>query len=193
MFSSLIRCAVCRERASSSLGCCQECASDLFQITLKDDLLALGVYNGRLEQAVRAFKFHGVRRLSNLFAHELAKAVKRSGWKIDTICPVPLHWSRRLERGYNQSVLIAKPLAKELGLVYTPHLQRIKRTQQQAKLSKFERVSNVEDAFFSKKCQGRILLIDDVVTSGATTGACSEALLAAGASEVKVAAIAKAK
>ncbi len=160
---------------------------------VREDFLALGFYNGRLEKAVRAFKFHGVRRLSNLFALEIAKAVKQSGWKIDGVCPVPLHWTRRLERGYNQSVLVAKPLANELGLSYAPLIKRVKRTKQQAKLGKQERVSNVEDAFVSKPCQGRILLIDDVVTSGATTRACMEALLAAGASSVKVAAIARAR
>jgi ComF family protein len=160
---------------------------------IRDDLLALGFYSGRLEKAVRAFKFHGTTRLSKLFAHELARAVKRSGWKVDSICPVPLHWTRRLERGYNQSVLIAKPLARDLGLSYAPLLRRVKRTKQQATLGRLERVSNVEDAFLSKPCQGNILLVDDVVTSGATTRACVEALLAAGASEVKVAAIARAK
>ncbi len=160
---------------------------------VQEDLLALGIYSGKLEKAVRAFKFHGTTRLAKLFASELTKAVKHSGWKIDAICPVPLHWTRRLERGYNQSALIAKPLAKELGISYTPLLRRVKRTKQQAKLSKQGRVSNVEDAFISQPCQGSMLLIDDVVTSGATTRACIEALLAAGASEVKVAAIAKAK
>jgi ComF family protein len=159
---------------------------------IREDFLALGFYNGRLEKAVRAFKFHGTTKLSKLFASELAKAVKRSGWNVDAICPVPLHWTRRLERGYNQSVLIAKPLAKELGLAYTPLLHRVKRTKQQARLSKQERVSNVEDAFVSKRCEGSILLVDDVVTSGATTRACAEALLAAGASDVKLAALAKA-
>jgi ComF family protein len=193
MFSSLIRCPVCRERSSSSLGCCQECASDLFQIVIKEDLLVLGIYSGRLEKAIRAFKFHGTIRLSKLFATQLARAVKKSDWAIDCICPVPLHWTRRLERGYNQSALIAKPLAKELALPYQPLLQRSKRTKQQAKLSKLERLSNVADAFGSKPCQGTILLIDDVITSGATTQACVRALLAAGAREVKVAAIARAK
>lgn len=193
MFSSLIRCPVCRERASGGFGCCQDCASSLFQIRVGEDFLALGIYSGRLEKAVRAFKFHGTTRLSRLFASELAKAVRQSGWEVDSICPVPLHWTRRLERGYNQSALIAKPLAKELNISYAPYLRRTKRTKQQATLSKLERVSNVEDAFVSKRCQGKILLVDDVVTSGATTRACIEALLAAGASDVKVAAIAKAK
>jgi ComF family protein len=160
---------------------------------VREDFLALGFYSGRLEKAVRAFKFHGVRRLSGLFALELANAVKQSGWRIDSICPVPLHWTRRLGRGYNQSALIAKPLANELGLSYSPLLKRVKRTKQQATLGKQERVNNVEDAFISKRCQGNILLIDDVVTSGATTRACMEALLVAGASSVKVAAIARAR
>jgi ComF family protein len=160
---------------------------------VKDDLITLGFYSGRLEKAVRAFKFHGTTRLSKLFASELAKAVGQSGWQVHSVCPVPLHWTRRLERGYNQSALIARALAKELALPYSPVLRRSKRTKQQAKLSKLERVSNVEAAFISKPCQGRILLIDDVVTSGATTKVCIEALLAAGASDVKVAAIARAR
>ncbi len=193
MFSGLIRCPVCREKASSSLGCCQTCADELFQIVIRDDLIVLGIYSGRLERAVRAFKFHGTTRLSKLFATQLAKAIKQGGWTIDAICPVPLHWTRRLERGYNQSALIAKHLSKELALPYQSLLRRPKRTKQQALLSKLERVSNVADAFSSKPCQGSILLIDDVITSGATTQACTRALLAAGASEVKVAAIARAK
>jgi ComF family protein len=193
MFSSLIRCPVCRERASGGLGCCQDCANDLFQVVIKNDLIVLGIYSGKLEKAVRAFKFHGTTRLSKLFAEQLAKAIKRSSWQLDAICPVPLHWTRRLERGYNQSALIGKHLSNNLSLPYTPYLRRIKRTQQQATLGKQERVTNVADAFVSKPCQGKILLIDDVVTSGATTQACVRALLEAGASEVKVAAIARAK
>jgi ComF family protein len=165
----------------------------LFQIVIRDDLIVLGVYSGRLERAVRAFKFHGTTRLSKLFGEQLAKAVKKSSWKIDSICPVPLHWARRLERGYNQSALIGKHISKQSSIPYAPYLRRTKRTQQQAKLGKLERLSNVADAFVSKPCKGTVLLIDDVITSGATTQACIRALLEAGASSVKVAAIARAK
>jgi ComF family protein len=191
MLSSLIRCPVCRERSSSSLGCCQACADELFQVIVNDDLIVLGGYKGKLEKAVRAFKFHGTTRLSKLFAEQLAKALKKSSWQLDAICPVPLHWTRRLERGYNQSALLGRHLSRQSSIPYTPYLRRIKRTQQQAKLGKLERVSNVAHAFVSKPCQGTILLIDDVITSGATTQACVRALLAAGASNVKVAAIAR--
>lgn len=193
MFSGLIRCPVCRERASSSLGCCQTCADELFQVVIKDDLIVLGIYSGRLERAVRAFKFHGTTRLSKLFGEQLAKAIKKSSWQIDSLCPVPLHWTRRLERGYNQSGLLGKQISKQTGLPYAPYLRRTKRTQQQATLGKLERLSNVADAFVSTPCKGNILLIDDVITSGATTQACVRALLKAGASEIKVAAIARAK
>jgi competence protein ComFC len=191
MFSSLIRCPVCRERASSRLGCCQPCADELFQVVIKDDLIVLGVYKGKLEKAVRAFKFHRVRRLSKLFGEQLATAIKKSSWQVDSICPVPLHWTRRLERGYNQSALLGRQISKQTSLPYQPFLRRVKRTQQQAKLGKLERVSNVADAFVSKPCKGTILLIDDVITSGATTQACVRALLAGGASAVKVVAIAR--
>jgi ComF family protein len=163
----------------------------LFQVVIRDDMIVLGSYSGRLERAVRAFKFHGTTRLSRLFGEQLAKAVKKSQWKLDAICPVPLHWTRRLERGYNQSALLGKHIAKQTALPYVPYLRRTKRTQQQAKLAKLERLSNVEDAFVSRPCKGNILLIDDVITSGATTQACVQALLEAGANSVKVAAIAR--
>ncbi|MGL4609475.1 MAG: ComF family protein [Trueperaceae bacterium] len=159
---------------------------------MEEDLIVLGHYSGRLERAVRAFKFHGTTRLSKLFAEELAKATRKSSWQIDALCPVPLHWSRWLERGYNQSALLGKQIAEQTSLPYTPCLQRIKRTQQQAKLGRLERVTNVADAFVSKPCRGTILLIDDVITSGATTQACVQALLKAGAHDVKIAAIARA-
>jgi predicted amidophosphoribosyltransferase len=95
-----------------------------------------------------------------------------------------------LERGYNQSVLLSKHLSAHTGIPYKPLLKRVKRTQQQAKLSKSDRLKNVQDAFIAKQTQGTVLLVDDVITSGATSQACIEALHRAGADNVKLAAIA---
>jgi ComF family protein len=192
LFLSLSRCPICRERATSSVGCCQHCHEHLFQPQYGDNWLSLGIYQGKLEKAVRAYKFHHVTKLSDLFAQHMSHCLQQQSWNIDAICAVPLHWSRYLERGYNQSVLLAKHLSRHSGLPYQPLLKRTKRTQQQAKLSKTERQSNVQNAFTAKHSQGNILLIDDVITSGATSQACIEALLRAGAAEVKVAAIARA-
>jgi ComF family protein len=192
-FFSLTRCPICKERANSSLGCCKACSQTLVQPQFGETWVSLGIYDGKLERAVRAFKFHHTTKLANLFAQEMAAVVLTQAWSIDAVCAVPLHWSRYLERGYNQSALVAKKLAQELGLPYQPLLKRVKRTEQQAKLAKAERLSNVSNAFLAKATQGCILLIDDVITSGATTEACVEALQKAGATQVKVAAIARAR
>ena len=191
---ALSRCPVCRERASTAQGCCEVCRAELFKVRADADSVSLGVYRGKLERAVRAFKFYHATRLGELFACELAKAVRVQGWRVDLVCAVPLHPLRYLQRGYNQSAVVAKLLARRLGVPYCPLLKRTRMTQQQAKLSRAERFDNVSGAFRSRaaSCK-RVLLVDDVVTTGATTAACKEVLLKAGASSVKVAAVARGK
>lgn len=166
----------------------------MFDVTCEGEMLSLGLYQGKLEQAIRAFKFHSVTRLSQLLGNELAAAVVAQGWTPQTVCAVPLHPKRYRERGYNQSALIARQAAKRLQLSYHSPLTRSRATQQQARLDSVARQRNVAGAFRSKRLTGeRVLLIDDVVTSGATTLECSLALFAAGASHVYTAAVARAK
>ena len=191
-FLSLSRCPICRERASTKQGCCEVCRAGLFEVKVTANRVSLGVYRGQLERAVRAFKFHHATRLGNLFARELAEMIKAQGWQLDVVCAVPLHLTRYFERGYNQSAVVGKPLARHLGVPYQPLLKRTRATQQQAKLARSERFSNVSGVFRARPVPGkRVLLIDDVVTSGATTAACAEALQQAGAKSVKVAAVAR--
>ncbi len=192
-FYGLARCPVCRARPSSALGCCAACAEALFKPTVNGTTLALGMYEGGLERAVRALKFHHTTRLAKLFGKRLAEAVTNEGWRVHTVCAVPLHASRRRERGYNQAELVAKETARCLGRPYKPLLKRVRATGQQARLSAGERGENVSGAFSASPCKGaRVLLVDDVVTSGATTTECGLALLDAGASYVYVAAVASA-
>ncbi len=158
------------------------------------NFIYLGDYAGGLEQAVKALKFHNVHRLSKLFAKALAKEIIAAKWQIDIICPVPLHWSRYLERGYNQSALVAKNLAKELDIEFIKLLKRKKRTKQQAKLNRLERKQNLHDAFELNNYNidnKNIVILDDVVTSGATISAAVGILENAHAKSVKVLAIAK--
>lgn len=189
----LTRCPLCRCRASSALGCCAACAAELFTPSAGSDLVVLGPYQGPLKAAVQALKFHHVTRLSRLFGQALAGEVRRQAWPVDLVCPVPLHLTRRLGRGYNQAALIAKVTARALAVPYRPVLYRRRRTRQQARLSPAARQANVAQAFGCRALSGeRVLLIDDVLTSGATTTECSLALFAAGARCVYVAAVAQA-
>lgn len=108
---------------------------------------------------------------------------------VDTVVPVPLHWTRRWERGYNQAEVIAKELARKLGAnLRTDILRRVRRTRTQTRLSVPEKEKNVRTAFvvtkgYADKIKGgrlsppsHILLVDDVFTTGATTHACLKAL-----------------
>ena len=187
-----MRCPICHTKASTPLGCCQDCAHGLFQVKRSSSLITLGTYNGNLERAIKAMKFYGATRLAKLFAEHLQQEVRKAGWQ-GTICPVPLHWTRLVLRGYNQAALIAKPLARQLGYPYHNCLSRKKRTQQQAKLPRQVRLGNVEDAFVAKELSGKtFILVDDVITSGATTEACKQTLLKAGAASVKCVCVARA-
>ena len=152
-----------------------------------DVLCATGRHEGALRNALRAFKYDGATALAEPLASRLTATLRQRAWTIDRIMPVPLHAERLWERGYNQSQLLSQQVARDLGMVCsTDCLWRVRRTLQQAKLSPAERQQNVRDAFeASDDARGlSILLIDDVVTTGATLSACAAALKAKGAGAV---------
>lgn len=172
--------------------------------------LTLGEYGGILERAIQAYKFHHTPRLHVLFADLLVRELRKvryvaaqgarasrddvheetheaqhdvlSPWQIDVVCAVPLHWQRYLQRGYNQAALLARHIAKAQRIPYQPLLSRLRATQQQAKLDAETRLDNISGAFRAKPAKGkRVLLVDDVLTTRATTTECALALLEAGA------------
>jgi competence protein ComFC len=124
---------------------------------------------------------------SRLLEPALEQILQLSG-AIPYVVPVPLHWSRQLLRGYNQSELIAETLCDTFGLVNAKHLlSRRRRTKAHHDLDRAERSANVQHAFYARLAEnpGRtILLIDDVFTSGATLSECSKTLRSAGYKEV---------
>lgn len=175
-------CAPLLERPTSGRAPGSAAAAFLYGGPLADGLLRLK-YAGRSELA---------RPLGALLAHE---AGAYAGL-VDRVIPVALHPSRLRARGYNQSALIARPVARALGVpLDTSSLRRLRPTRDQAGLPRSERRANVCAAFACRRSRTpgtRVLLIDDVVTTGATLAAARSALRDAGFDEVRTLALARA-
>jgi ComF family protein len=150
-----------------------------------------GIYDGPLVRAIILLKWERMEPLGGWFAERLAEMVQREAALLatDVVVPVPLHQDRERQRGYNQASLISKPLARKLGL---PHkavlLMRTRPRPDKQVLSLEERWESVRGAFAtrpgSQVDSKRVLLVDDVMTTGATLDACARALLESGAKSV---------
>ncbi len=153
---------------------------------------------GRVQQLLHALKYEQAEELAVHLGRLYGKELEESGFsnQWDIIIPVPLHWRRFLWRGYNQSYRFAEGLSESLGIETKEGiLVRGRYTQVQAKRKGTgERLKNIKGAFVVKAPQKvagkKILLVDDVVTTGATIDACIRPLLDAGAKEVSLACIA---
>lgn len=146
-------------------------------------------YGGRVAQAVRRLKYNRSTSLADPLSGLIAEGQARLGLTgYDFVVPIPIHWSRRSTRGFNQSDL----LASRLDRVDPRALARIRRTKAQAGLTHEQRLINLEGAFrASPRVLGRtILLVDDVLTSGQTARECAKALRSAGATDVAILALA---
>jgi len=153
------------------------------------DARAIGLYDGALRSVIHALKYEGRRSLAKPLADRIRDRCRAVLQGADLIVPVPLHASRRRQRGFNQAV----DLSRRLGLPVARTLRRVRATKSQTELSEPERRSNVRAAFapsrrpwIRRRVAGRIVvLVDDVSTTGATLNACAAPLLDAGAREVR--------
>ncbi|MBA3725143.1 MAG: ComF family protein [Armatimonadetes bacterium] len=140
-------------------------------------------YEGVAGLAVRLLKFSRNMELAVPMGRKMAACPMPLS--VDYIVPVPIHWSRRAQRGFNQAEELADSLGCIDGRIRTELLIRHKATPPQARARGRQRRESLRGAFSSKPCPGvKVLLIDDVVTSGGTLEACAEALKSAGASWV---------
>jgi len=138
---------------------------------------------------------HDIARPAAAWMHRVALPLLQTGM---IVAPVPLHWSRLLQRRFNQSALLSSALARLAGLDHCPDLLlRTRRTGSQGTRNREDRFGNLVEAIRAHprrkdRMDGRsVLLVDDVMTSGATLASCAEACLAAGASDVKTVVLAR--
>ncbi len=157
-----------------------------------DTLSSFGSYEGVLREAIHYFKYAGLKRIGIRLGKLLCSIPSP---QIDLIMAVPVTKSKLIQRGFNQSAVLAKVLSREwrISLNLTA-LTKIKETADQASLEARDRLENVKNAFICKEnLKGlRIGLVDDVVTTGSTLSECARMLKKAGASEVHAITIARA-
>ena len=150
------------------------------------------IYEGALKELIHTFKYKSKLSLSRILSKLMTDFIKANGGiteGIDAITFVPLQKSREKQRGFNQSKALAQNISKVSGIPLAETLQKIKKTRPQNELVKSDRLTNLGGAFDVRrgaKLDGkRILLVDDVMTTGATLNECAGTLLRAGAKEVR--------
>jgi competence protein ComFC len=137
------------------------------------------------KEIVHTLKYRGYTRVVDRLAAPLMLSVLDEQSRFDAVVPVPLHRSRLRRRGFNQAKLLARGVASEIKAPVSDTIQVVRKTRDQVELSAAERRANVSDAYRARGyLGGRVLLIDDVFTTGATMSSCAETLLRAGAREV---------
>ena len=178
-----------------------------------DSVIVLGRYEGGLKRAIHLLKYEGKSALAKPLGRLLAETIcsktesqanysnsvqseEDSTHAFDCIVPVPLHPSRQRERGFNQSLLLAKPIAEKFGCeIIADDLRRVRKTRIQATLNQLQRTGNVRGAFETRSAlcfnHRNVLLVDDVMTTASTLRECARVLKNAGAASVWVAVLAR--
>lgn len=159
-----------------------------------DAAYAFGFHEDTLRELIHLFKYGRIQTLSKPLGRLLALALPRDR-AFDVIVPMPLHWRKLWQRGFNQSELLAREIGRRTNVPVKNALRRVRFTSAQAGLTNAKRRLNVSGAFRSKKngsLEGkRVLLVDDVMTTGATAASCARALKLAGARQVTLLTLAR--
>lgn len=186
------RCAACDDHVPRRALFCASCGVSVIRAPASGDVRAVFEYGGAIASAIMRFKYAGRSDLALRLAEPMAELAAQSPWlaAAEIVVPVPLHPRRVIERGFDQASLLAKPIARRLGVPWgVGALERIVATPKQATLDRAARIANVAGAFVVARGDAiagrRVLLVDDVRTTGATLAACTRVLLEKGAKVVR--------
>ena len=159
-----------------------------------DAAYCFGFYEGPLRELIHLLKYGGMKPLAGPLAGYLSRALPLDD-RFDAVTPMPLHWRRRFQRGFNQAAILAKDVARRRSIPLLHAVRRVRATRTQTGLTNAKRRENVSGAFRAgrgRPLEGlRILLVDDVMTTGATGSACAFALKRAGAKSVTLVTLAR--
>jgi ComF family protein len=199
LFPYIPRCVVCGTEKDVSAYLCPSCAAEMDALCMGQtnaadiDAYASYHYDGPATHIVQSFKYGGNRWLSAFMAQAMLSAAANAHIGFDSVCHVPLHPKKRRKRGFDQAELLAQRIAGLSGKPCLAAIKRVRNTPSQTKLNATERKENMRGAFEAAQAvQGRVLLVDDVLTTGATVTACVGVLKAAGAQSVTVLTFARA-
>lgn len=166
-------------------GRCSVCSDRMWYI---EKNICIAEYSGVMKEIIKHYKFHKRKRIYNKFTSQIFDAVKHSGIQFDLIVPVPMNKKKKWERGFNQSELLARSVAKFYGKQYSSVLKEKNSTGSQKEMGYRERFLHILDRYEvtdRAAVSGRnVLLLDDVLTTGATINECARILKNAGALRV---------
>lgn len=188
-------CPSCGRTRSAAAERCGECADGVFHF---DEAFATAHYDGAMRELLHRFKFEGRHYLKKALSARLVRFCREhlADRRFDAVLAVPLSAARMKERGFNQSRLLSKPLARALGLPEaSSRLNRKRTASPQHRLSKELRAENVHGCFGvapgASFAGQKLLLVDDILTTGLTASECARTLKLSGAASVTVLAVAR--
>jgi len=199
-----IACLLCGREDSETLthGVCADCLKTMALSPMHEadsHTASVFVYECKVRDAIHKLKFNGEKSIGKkAFAGFLADKLQSLAWPaMDVIVPVPVHWLRLINRGFNPPGLMAKTLARTLQVRYVPHaLRRPRHTRPMFTKESNVRLQTAQTSYAIYRSQGivgkRVLLIDDITTTGSTGQVCCDLLLKNGATEVYMLTVAKA-